>query len=104
MICPLCGNKHTDDSKKETTETPNTCRECNKKAHKTMKIQCIIECGPNGLSKQDGVFILDQLTKIFMSRGLAPLDIDFLEQYIWMDVEMQPDEIKRLQDQGVLQR
>jgi hypothetical protein len=103
MICPICGKKHTDETKKETTEVPNICPPCRKTAHKTMRIQCVIETGPNGLSKQDGTYLLDQLTKVFVSRGLAPLDIDFLEPYVWMDVEIQPDEIKKLQKEGVLQ-
>lgn len=100
MICPLCGKKHTDDTKKETTEFPNACPECRKLTHKSMKIQCVVDCGPNGLTKQDGVYLLDQLTKLFLSRGLAPLDIDFLEQYVWL--EMPKDDPKRLRELGVL--
>jgi len=87
--CPTCGKRY------DAVSEP--CPVCKKTIHKIMKIQCVVECGPNGLSKQDGVFIFDQLTKILLSRGLAPLDIDFLEQYVWLDVEISPDEIKRLQ-------
>jgi len=95
QTCPTCGKEYS---------TLESCPECKKKIHKTMKIQCLIECGPNGLSKQDGVFILDQLTKIFMSRGLAPLDIDFLESYVWLDVDVPADEIRKLQEKGILQK
>jgi hypothetical protein len=104
MICPVCGNKHTDDTKKETTEKPNLCPDCQKKMrNKTIKIQCVIDCGPNGLSKQDGVYILDQLTKLFIGRGLSPIDIDFLEQYVWMEVPIKED-IKKLQEAGILHK
>jgi hypothetical protein len=102
MICPVCGNKHTDDTKKETSEMPNTCPECRKKTHETLKIQCVLDCGPNGLSRQDGVYLLDQLTKLFISRGLSPIEIDFLEQYVWMEIPI--DDAKKLQEQGALQR
>ena len=96
LICPTCGKKYNALSE--------PCPECQKTIHKRMKIQCVIDCGPNGISKQDGVFILDQLTKLFLSRGITPLDIDFLEPYVWMDVEVSKDEIEALQKQGVLQR
>lgn len=104
MICPQCGKKHTDESKQETTATPNTCRECLKKNHKTLKIICTVDCAPNGLSRMDAAFILDQFTKILLGRGIAPLDIDFVEPYVWMDVEISKDEVKKLQEQGILQR
>lgn len=102
MICPLCGKKHTDDTKKETTEMPNICHECQKTAHKTIKIQCVLECGPNGITKHEGVYLLDQLTKLFLGRGIVPLNIDFLEQYVWM--ELPKDDVKKLQQEGALQR
>ena len=102
MICPLCGKKHTDDSEKETTEKPNICHDCLKNSHKTMIIQCVIECGPNGITKHDGVCLIDQLTKLFISRGLAPIDIDFLEQYNWMIIP--ESNVKELQEAGILHK
>jgi len=69
-----------------------------------MNINCIIECGPNGLSRQDGAFLIDQFTKLFLSRGIAPIDIDFLEPYVWMDVDVSKDDIKKLQEKGILQQ
>jgi hypothetical protein len=102
MICPLCGKKHTDDTKKEATELPNVCAECNKATHKAIKVQCILECGPNGITKHEGVYILDQLTKLFLGRGITPLSIEFLEQYAWLDIPK--EDVKKLQEQGVLQK
>jgi hypothetical protein len=103
MICPLCGKKHTDETKKETTEIPNTCPECQKTMHKTMKVQCVIDCGPNGLSKQDAVCLLEGLTKLFMGRGITPIEIDFLEPYVWMEIPID-ENVKKLQEMGVLQK
>jgi hypothetical protein len=93
--CPICGNGY------QKTEA---CPECVKKIHKKLTIACVLECPPNGISKQDGVYILDQITKLFISRGIAPIDIQFLEQYIWMDVGITKDEVEKLQNEGVLRK
>jgi len=93
--CPICGNEY------QKTEA---CPDCAKKIHKKLTIACVLECPPNGISKQDGVYILDQITKLFISRGIAPIDIQFLEQYVWMDVSISKDEIEKLQKEGVFRR
>jgi hypothetical protein len=93
--CPICGNEY------QKTEA---CPECVKKIHKKLTISCVLECPPNGISKQEGVYILDQITKLFISRGIAPIDIQFLEQYVWMDVSISKDEVEKLQNEGVLRK
>lgn len=93
--CPICGNEY---------QKIEACPECAKKIHKKLTISCVLECPPNGISRQDGVCILDQITKLFISRGIAPIDIQFLEQYVWMDVGITKDEVEKLQNDGVLRR
>jgi hypothetical protein len=93
--CSICGQEY------ESTEP---CPECSKKIHKKLTIACVLECPPNGISKQDGVYILDQITKLFISRGIAPIDIQFLEQYVWLDIQLSKDEVEKLQNEGVFRR
>ena len=94
MICPVCGNIFQDDSNEES-KTP--CPECTGKIHRVMKLECTIECGPNGLSKREGIIILDLLVKMMVSRGLNPQNIEFYEPYIWKETPIKKDEQKVLQ-------
>jgi len=94
-ICPICGNEY------DNTEP---CPTCLKKIHKKITITCVLDCPPNGLSKKDGVDILDHFTKFFLSRGISPIDIQFLEQYVWMDMEISKEEVEKLQKEGAFRR
>ena len=96
IICPMCGKLHKDDLQEEGTEP---CKDCNGKHIVT--IQCTIDCGPGGITKREGTIVLDQITKIMLSRGLIPMDIGFLQQYQWKEIPMKED-IKRLQAAGIL--
>jgi hypothetical protein len=62
-----------------------------------MKLECTIDCGPNGLSKREGVIIIDQVVKMMISRGLDPQNIEFYEPYIWKETPLKKDELKTLQ-------
>jgi len=94
-LCPVCGGERTEG---------DVCPVCSKKIHRRLEIRCVLECAPNGLSKQEGALLIDRLSKLFLSRGINPIDISFSEPYVWMDVEITKEEIERLQRQGVLQK
>jgi len=94
MICPVCGNSFQDDSDEESKEP---CPTCKGKMHHIMKIECTVDCGANGVTRHDGVFLLDNITKLILGRGFTPLDIDFLEDYSWREMPLKKDELRVLQ-------
>lgn len=97
MICLICGKKVLDDSNVETTDP---CLECRQKVHHILRIELTIDCNSHHLTKNDGVFIIDSLTKLFIGRGLNLTNIELFQNYEWLDIPM--EDIKKLQEQGIL--
>lgn len=100
MICPACGTKYNNDSEEEGDEL---CHACKEKTQKTITIECTVNCGTFGMTKMDGVLIMDYIEKLMLGRGFNVIDMRFLETYQWREIPMKED-IARLQKEGLLQK
>lgn len=99
MKCLVCGKKVLDDSNEDTEEP---CTDCRQTIHHTLRIELTINCNHNHLTKQDGVVIIDALTKLFTSRGLILSDIQLFQKYEWKDIPM--ENVSELQELGILKK
>lgn len=96
----MCGAKFNDDSE---TESKDQCPICKGKTQRIVKIECTIDCGAIGMTKQDAATIIDYFTKTVLGRGFDLIDIEFFEKCRWKEIPIQED-IKRLQDAGLLKK
>jgi hypothetical protein len=94
MICPVCGNPSEDGSDEESKEP---CKDCKRKCNHIIRIECLVDCGPRGISKHDGVIILDEIVKMILGRGLQPLDVSFYEPYMWREIRFEKEELEKIQ-------
>jgi len=92
LICPACGKKHRDDSDEESEDL---CPSCNG----FVKIECMVDCGPGGMSERDGRMIIDVLVKTLVGRGFTVKDIDFLGSYPWRNTPVKKEEMKIIKEQ-----